>query len=347
MDDGAGVNVVTSSRSFHRPSATSAGWPRSAQRSSELVSTPLTRSTSNSRAGCRTTRCASVVDLGAMTDAVRWIQDKVWVDRLEATIEAHTLTAAQVRESCTIPITVRTAWLCRDKPSMKEALRAAGIPTAASRAAHNAAEVYEFANTVGFPLILKPRTGAGALDTTRWTARPISTPRSAVRRPRPTRSRLRSSSRATRASTTRSASTGTSPSTSSRTTSRTCSKRCALGGSRHSSSPPIAWTRLRTTGSCASWVLGSTKPWESGRAPPTWVVLRPEGTAVLRDRLPPARRGCLGPLFGWQRHGPLPRMGQRDRARPHRCPPVPKPRRRHRGAAAGPRRSHHRVLRCR
>ena len=75
----------------------------------------------------------SVVDLGAMTDAVRWIQDKVWVDRLEATIEAHTLTAAQVRESCT-GTSVRTAWLCRDKPSMKEALRAAGIPTAASRA---------------------------------------------------------------------------------------------------------------------------------------------------------------------------------------------------------------------
>ena len=29
----------------------------------------------------------SVVDVGAMTDAVKWIQDKVWVDRLEATIE--------------------------------------------------------------------------------------------------------------------------------------------------------------------------------------------------------------------------------------------------------------------
>ena len=28
-----------------------------------------------------------VTDVGAMTDAVRWIQDKVWVDRLEATIE--------------------------------------------------------------------------------------------------------------------------------------------------------------------------------------------------------------------------------------------------------------------
>ena len=110
----------------------------------------------------------SVVDVGVMTDAVRWIQGNVWVDRLEATIESHTLAAAQVRENCTIPGTsVRTAWLCRDKPSMKETLRAAGIPTAASTAAHNAAEVYEFAASVGYPLILKPRTGAGALDTTR------------------------------------------------------------------------------------------------------------------------------------------------------------------------------------
>jgi len=110
----------------------------------------------------------TVVDVGVMTDAVRWIQGKVWVDGLEATIEAHTLAAAQVRENCTIPGTsVRTAWLCRDKPSMKEALRGAGVPTAASTAAQTAAEVQAFANTVGYPLILKPRSGAGALDTTR------------------------------------------------------------------------------------------------------------------------------------------------------------------------------------
>jgi carbamoylphosphate synthase large subunit len=110
----------------------------------------------------------TVVDVGVMTDAVRWIQDKIWVDRLEATIEAHTLAAAQVRENCTIPGTsVHTAWLCRDKPSMKEALRAAGVPTAASTAAQTAAEVLAFGDAVGYPLILKPRTGAGALDTTR------------------------------------------------------------------------------------------------------------------------------------------------------------------------------------
>ena len=110
----------------------------------------------------------TVIDVGILTDTVRWVQDKLWVDRLESTIEAHTLAAAQARENCTIPGTsVRTAWLCRDKPSMKEALRAAGVPTAASTAAGTAAEVLAFADAVGYPLILKPRSGAGAMDTTR------------------------------------------------------------------------------------------------------------------------------------------------------------------------------------
>src|SRR3954453_5313000 len=90
-------------------------------------------------------RVSSGTDVDAMTQAVRWVQDKLWVDRLEATIEAHTMAAAQVREACTIPGTsVRTAWLCRDKPSMKEVLRAANVPTAASAAVETADEVYAF-----------------------------------------------------------------------------------------------------------------------------------------------------------------------------------------------------------
>ncbi|HWF56859.1 MAG TPA: ATPase [Candidatus Dormibacteraeota bacterium] len=116
---------------------------------------------------------ANVTDVGAMTDAVRWVQERIWVDRLEAVVEAHTMAAAEVRESCTIPGTsVRTAWLCRDKPSMKEVLRAAGVPCAASAAAHSAAEVRDFAARVGFPLILKPRAGAGASGTVRVDSEP-------------------------------------------------------------------------------------------------------------------------------------------------------------------------------
>jgi len=113
-------------------------------------------------------RVPSVTDVEAMTRAVRWVQDKLWVDRLEATIEAHIMPTAQVREACTIPGTsVRTAWLCRDKPSMKEVLRAAGVPTAASAAVGSAASAHEFAGRTGFPLILKPRSGAGASGTIR------------------------------------------------------------------------------------------------------------------------------------------------------------------------------------
>jgi len=110
----------------------------------------------------------SVTDVDALTWAVRSIQEQLWVDRLEATIEAHTMPTAMVREACNIPGTsVRTTWLCRDKPSMKQALREAGVPTAASTGADTADQVHAFANAVGYPLILKPRSGAGAQDTMR------------------------------------------------------------------------------------------------------------------------------------------------------------------------------------
>jgi carbamoylphosphate synthase large subunit len=113
-------------------------------------------------------RVPNVTDVEALTNAVRWVQGKLWVDRLEATVEAHTMPAAQVREACTISGTsVRTAWLCRDKPSMKQALREAGVPTAISAAVGSAAEAHAFADMAGFPLILKPRSGAGASGTVR------------------------------------------------------------------------------------------------------------------------------------------------------------------------------------
>lgn len=111
-------------------------------------------------------RVPSVVDTGAMLAAVRRCQGREWIDRIEATVESHILPIAQVREKCTIPGTsVHTAFLCRDKPAMKQALREAGIPTAQSAGVYSAAEAREFAARTGFPLIIKPRDAAGASGT--------------------------------------------------------------------------------------------------------------------------------------------------------------------------------------
>ncbi len=113
-------------------------------------------------------RVRSVVDDGELFGAVRRVQEREWVDRMEATVEAHILPAARVREATSIPgISVRTAHLCRDKPAMKEELRAAGIPCAASAGVSSAAEAHAFAERVGFPLIIKPRDAAGAAGTER------------------------------------------------------------------------------------------------------------------------------------------------------------------------------------
>ena len=113
-------------------------------------------------------RVPSVVNEEAMLETVRRIQARSWVDRIEATVEAHILPIAHVREKCGIPGTsVRTAWLCRDKPAMKEALRAAGVPCAQSTGTSDPAEVRAFAKQVGYPLIIKPRSAAGAAGTVR------------------------------------------------------------------------------------------------------------------------------------------------------------------------------------
>ena len=110
----------------------------------------------------------SVTDEQALYHAVHQIQGRLWVDRLETTIEAHTLPVARVREACSIPgTTPRTAYLCRDKSAMKQVLRDAGVPCAQSAAVSSGDELRDFAQQVGLPLIVKPRDAAGAAGTYR------------------------------------------------------------------------------------------------------------------------------------------------------------------------------------
>jgi hypothetical protein len=106
---------------------------------------------------------SNVCDEGAVLQALRFIHGRKTVDRVEATVEAHILSTARVREALEIPGTsYRTAFLCRDKPAMKEALRAGGVPCAQSGSAKTVEDVLEFVERVGYPIILKPRDGAGA-----------------------------------------------------------------------------------------------------------------------------------------------------------------------------------------
>lgn len=110
----------------------------------------------------------SVVHEPSLLEAVRRVQANAWVDRMEATVEAHIMPAAKVREAAGIPgTTVQTAYLCRDKPAMKEALRQADVPCAQSRGVSSPQELRMFAAEVGYPIILKPRAGAGASGTQR------------------------------------------------------------------------------------------------------------------------------------------------------------------------------------
>lgn len=111
-------------------------------------------------------RVSNVTSVEEVERVCRWLSKRIRIDRLEAVVEAHVMCAAKVREALGIPGTsVGTTFLCRDKPSMKEHLRKHGIPCAQSIGSNDVREIREFAARVGFPLILKPRDGAGASGT--------------------------------------------------------------------------------------------------------------------------------------------------------------------------------------
>jgi formate-dependent phosphoribosylglycinamide formyltransferase (GAR transformylase) len=110
----------------------------------------------------------SVVDAATLAERVSWLNGRLPVDRLEATVEAHVLPTAEVREALGIPGTsVRTAFLCRDKPAMKEVLRQGNVPCAASLGSGSPEEIEAFVSDLGFPVVVKPRAAAGASGTAR------------------------------------------------------------------------------------------------------------------------------------------------------------------------------------
>jgi hypothetical protein len=90
------------------------------------------------------------------------------LDRIECLWEPGILLAARLREAFGVAgLDLVQADRFRDKELMKQALDAAGIRTPRHVAAHSVSAVWEAAELIGYPLILKPIDGAGSADTYR------------------------------------------------------------------------------------------------------------------------------------------------------------------------------------
>ena len=89
-------------------------------------------------------------------------------ERLLGMLEQLQVPLGQVRDQLGIPgMGAAAATNFRDKSKMKETLRAAGLPCARHRLVTNASDGLDFARQVGFPVVVKPPDGAGAVATAR------------------------------------------------------------------------------------------------------------------------------------------------------------------------------------
>ena len=94
-----------------------------------------------------------------------WLRGRT-IDRIVSNWEPLQILAARLRERFGIPgMSVDQVLGFRDKQLMKERVKAAGLRVPYSYRARTEAEVRAAAEKVGFPLILKPISGAGSADT--------------------------------------------------------------------------------------------------------------------------------------------------------------------------------------
>lgn len=90
------------------------------------------------------------------------------VDRVHATLEQLQVPLAEAREKLRLPGTgAAVAMNFREKSRMKDVFRQAGIPCAHHSQVTAESEALEFAERVGFPIVIKPPAGAGSKATSR------------------------------------------------------------------------------------------------------------------------------------------------------------------------------------
>jgi biotin carboxylase len=97
---------------------------------------------------------------------------QVRIDRVECLWEPYMVLAARIREMLGLPgMTAQQTIPFRDKETMKQVLDAAGIRTPHHYRGTTAAHVVEAAETIGYPVIVKPIAGAGSESTYRVDSR--------------------------------------------------------------------------------------------------------------------------------------------------------------------------------
>lgn len=117
-------------------------------------------------------RVTKPLDLQDVLEGVEVLQRRHGkIHRIVGILEPLMVQLAQARAKFGVPGTrPEVAELFRDKASMKDALRAAGLPVARHKLITSEKDARVFAEEVGFPMVLKPPAGMGAKATFRVTA---------------------------------------------------------------------------------------------------------------------------------------------------------------------------------
>lgn len=112
---------------------------------------------------------SDVTDPAQLEAAVRALSERVGApDRLFGAYEQLQTPLALVRERLGIAgLSSDSAENFRDKARMKDRLRDAGIPVARHRLLASRDDAVAFVGEVGFPIVIKPPAGAGAINTRR------------------------------------------------------------------------------------------------------------------------------------------------------------------------------------
>ncbi len=114
----------------------------------------------------------SLQDEQAIVERVADFASRVPIDRVECLWEPYVILAARIRERLGLPgLTVAETIPFRDKEVMKRVLDSAGIRTPFHYSATTVAQVVEAAQSIGYPVIVKPIAGAGSESTYRVDSR--------------------------------------------------------------------------------------------------------------------------------------------------------------------------------